>query len=131
MSRLIKAVMLGAAAIILALIAEEALAAPPWVVAPGPGRYVCETVRQKEPQPRLGPRGIEWTYEQPKCRQERTGLAPTFHLDADHMIPSQQTVPEGVPCVRILRRDHLVYGLTAQGGTLWALCTPANGALPR
>lgn len=93
-----------------------------WVVAAGKPMTLCE--QQAPPEVRLGPKGVEHFILPPKCREVRTGKAPTFHLDAGRLVSSQQTVAEGVPCLRTITLDHHTYGQTAAGGSLWALCTP-------
>lgn len=122
MNLVTRIILLVVAATPLAWAADEAIGRTQWVIAPGPAVEVCEP-SQREPEVRLGPRGIEHIIAPPKCRQVRTGRAPTYHLDGRQLIPSQQSVPEGLTCLRTLTIDHHTYGQTAGGGSLWALCT--------
>lgn len=95
---------------------------PQWVAAPGPAKTYCET-STKLPEARLGPQGVWYYMEPPKCRQEVTDKSPTYYIDGRRLIPSQQSVPVGSPCLRLTVIDHFTYGQTADGGSLWALCT--------
>jgi hypothetical protein len=122
MGAVLRVVLLTCLVLILALATHLALGAERWVVAPGPLKLVCEP-QQREPELRLGPTGIEWVQYAPKCQHLKTGLAPTYHLDGQRMVPSQQTVPEGAACIRTMTLDKHTYGLTVEGGTLWALCS--------
>lgn len=101
-----------------------AVCAAEWVVAPGRPVEVCEASLRTEP--RLGPNGVWYHTPPPKCQQVRTGKAPLYHRDGQQMIPAQQSVPEGAPCLRTITLDKFVYGQTKEGGSLWALCRPAG-----
>lgn len=110
------------ALLVMALATHLALAAD-WKTAPGPLREECVS-STREPEPRAGPGGFHYYIAPPTCRRVPTGKSPLFHLDGRSLIPSQQNVPEGSRCLRTITIDHHVYGQTAEGGSLWALCQP-------
>lgn len=112
-------------ALILLALCPAIVAAQGWVVARAKPVEVCES-SQREPVPTFGPNGFEYVIPPPRCRPVQTGKAPLYHINAGQLIPSQQTVPEGEPCVFERGRvvlDGIVYGRLAESA-LWAICVP-------
>ena len=96
-----------------------------WVAAPGLPTTICE-VSNTEPDPRMGPRGLEYASALPVCRSVDTGKARLYHLDAGVMIDSQQRVAQGQPCDswRVVL-DKTIY-CRVLGSTLWAVAVSAK-----
>lgn len=116
--------LLSALALVLlpAYLVVAAQMTPQWVAALGPAKTYCVT-SPKLPEARLGPQGLWYYMEPPVCTQQVDHKSPTYYIDGRRLIPSQQSVLVGTPCLRLTTIDHFTYGQTADGGSLWALCT--------